>query len=406
MADRIKNYQQAADELTILKDIRSDLAVTPSSYTPDTSTVTRDRVATFAQAEEANVVLGDIQTGMKQFVADTKFGIGANAGDIANIKALLQGNLYNYQTDSTSAYTKSVPAGAMPYAGLEKVGGKTVVWNQLVNTGTTTVSTISGHKYYTLIDGTASIVTADGTAIAIVDDTADMVCDLTLMFGSGNEPSTTADFTAIFGATHYPYNAGTLLSAGVTSVVSKDSNNATLQTYSIPASIQALEGYGWSAGTAYNYIDFERKVFVKCVDRVDMGTLSWYTSFDLWKTSGISYALKIDSTAPNLLNAKYPAVAWGNRGEGKMVIDNSGGVYVGDSTYADATAFKTAMSGVYLYYELATPIETNISQYLTDDNLIQVESGGTLTFENQHGEDYRLPVPSEETYMVDLQASL
>jgi hypothetical protein len=187
--DRIKNYAQGTNEINILKDIRTDLSVTPSSYTPDATVVTKDRVVTFAQAEEELVVLSDIEKGVKQQVTEVDIA----QKDIANIKALLQGHLYDYQTDSSSAYTKTVPSGAMPYAGLEQIGGKTVVWNQLVDSGTTTVSTISGHKYYTLIDGTASIVTADGTAITIVDDTADMVCDLTLMFGSGNEPTTTAD---------------------------------------------------------------------------------------------------------------------------------------------------------------------------------------------------------------------
>ena len=181
------------------------------------------------------------------------------------LKKYVNGNYYDYDTDSDSKYTKTVPSGAMPYASLDKVGGKTVVMNQLVDSGTTTVNTISGHKYYTLIDGTASIVTSDGTAITIVDDTADMVCDLTLMFGSGNEPTTVAEFESMFPASYYAYNAGSLLSAGVTSVVSKDSNDTTLQTYPIPASIQALEGYGWSAGSVYNYIDFEKQVFVKNV---------------------------------------------------------------------------------------------------------------------------------------------
>jgi hypothetical protein len=331
---------------------------------------------------------------------------------------LLQGNLYDYQTDTDSKYTKSVPAGAMPYAGLEKVGGRTVVWNQLVDSGTTTVSTISGHKYYTLIDGTASIVTADGTAITIVDDSADMVCDLTLMFGSGNEPSTTDDFTEIYPATHYSYNAGTLLSAGVTEVVSKDSNNATLQTYSIPASIQALEGYGWSAGTASNYIDFERKVFVQNVGAVDLGTLSWVRSTSY--TNPFFYtALSNRKTGRNdnfiiaMYNNDYEHYTSNSFGDNAVNMSIAFGglsgnnqVFIRNDSYSSASDFKSAMSGVYMYYELATPIETDISQYLTDDNLINVEAGGTLTFENQNGEDYRIPVPSEEEYMIDLQEAL
>ena len=70
------------------------------------------------------------------------------------------------------------------------------------------------------------------------------------------------------------------------------------------------------------------------------------------------------------------------------------------------TDFKTAMSGIYAYYELATPQEIDISAYLTDDNLIEVEAGGTLTFPNSNGDDYRIPVPSSETYMVDLQEAI
>ena len=81
-------------------------------------------------------------------------------------------------------------------------------------------------------------------------------------------------------------------------------------------------------------------------------------------------------------------------------------VAVRNDAYTDASTFTTAMNGVYLYYELATPVEVDISEYLTDDNLINVEAGGTLTFPNSNGDDYQIPVPSEETYMVDLQASL
>ena len=63
-------------------------------------------------------------------------------------------------------------------------------------------------------------------------------------------------------------------------------------------------------------------------------------------------------------------------------------------------------AGVDMYYELQTPIEVDISAYITDDNLISVESGGTLTFPNSNGDDYRIDVPSSETYMVDLQEAI
>lgn len=633
MADRIKNYQQGADEISILKDIRATLGVTPSSYTPDATEVTRDRVVTFAQAEEELSVLGDIQTGMQQFVADTKFQVGENTGDIANIKALLQGQLYNYQTDSTVAYTKTVPSGALPYAGIETLGGRTVVWNQQCKTtrsgetknGITFTNngdgswTINGtaeassnvyfdvitlnldHKYllrgcpaggssstYYLgfnghdtdtgsggIETPTSVTTGNFRFNFHTGDSFDNVTvypqifDLTLMYGSGNEPTTVAEFEAMFPADYYPYNAGTLLSAGVTEVESvgvnmmppapagtqivngitatsdgagtyKISGTATASTYiyfdiptfttpvsagrggeyvfalnnsvnsyavnfkfyngttqvdswgtvpanryvysynaladktvnrvgitvtdgetvdmeispafvpykadypttptsyhvfykyvaeismPIPAEVRALEGYGWSAGTAYNYIDYERKVFVKCVDRIVLdGTQNIVLANWRPQTNSVGwmYAYSLTNhkppatqyTTPNIVADKVEVVSY-NRiyNNDKNCISAINGTNYGlclriaNTSLTDSTAINAYMSAnpITVYYELATPVETDISAYLTDNNLVQVEPAGTVTFENQNGDDYRIPVPSDVTYMIDLQAAI
>ena len=69
-----------------------------------------------------------------------------------------------------------------------------------------------------------------------------------------------------------------------------------------------------------------------------------------------------------------------------------------DSAYTDAATFKAAMSGVMLVYELAEPEVTDISYLITADNLIGVEGGGTLTFENEYG----YAVPSEVEYQVEV----
>ena len=76
---------------------------------------------------------------------------------------------------------------------------------------------------------------------------------------------------------------------------------------------------------------------------------------------------------------------------------------VRDTAYTDATAFKQAMSGVMLYYELAAPIVTDISSLIPDDFLrnMEVEAGGSVTFKGGN-DDYRIPVPSEEEYIVKL----
>ena len=57
------------------------------------------------------------------------------------------------------------------------------------------------------------------------------------------------------------------------------------------------------------------------------------------------------------------------------------------------------MSGVMLYYELAEPIITDITEAMLGTlEPFEVESGGTLTFTNAA----QLPVPSSVEYIVSL----
>lgn len=193
---------------------------------------------------------------------------------------------------------------------------------------------------------------------------------------------------------------GEIVSAGVTEVAVGDN------AYPIPEAIRNLPGYGWSAGTARNYVDYENKKYVQCVNSVDLGTKNWlmykdgdYTPF--FYLNGIS---DIRGGTPNFLCSKYQYAKIG-------VTDNVTGLYVLESTivrvrdtaYTDAAAFKQAMSGVMLYYELANPIVTDISSLIPDDFLrnIEVEAGGSVTFKGGN-DDYRIPVPSEEEYIVKL----
>ena len=237
--------------------------------------------------------------------------------------------------------------------------------------------------------------------------------DLTAMFGTGNEPTTVEEFEAMFPADYYPYNAGEIVSAGVESVAVGDN------AYPIPEAIKALPGYGWSAGTARNYVDYENKKYVQCVNSVDLGTVGWklnttsgvgqhfYTVVDRTK---FKYLGASGTTVHNILCSKYQTVARSANVfvDKTITLDGTGAaisqIQVKDTAYPDATAFKQAMQGVILYYELATPIITDISDLIPDDFLrnLTVEAGGSMTFKNGNGDDYRIPVPSEEEYIVKL----
>lgn len=233
------------------------------------------------------------------------------------------------------------------------------------------------------------------------------IFNLTAMFGSGNEPTSVEEFEAMFPNDYYPYNAGEIVSAGTEEVAVGDT------AHKIPEAIKALPGYGWSAGTAKNHVDYENKKYYQCVNSVDLGTLTWtsgeYVSFKTHHLAGQKLT-KSYSIAPNFICPKYSTKtqneSWGKTSiTGISATLNVGGyIYVNDTSYTDAAAFKQAMSGVIMYYELANPIVTDISTLIDDDFLrnMEVEAGGSVTFKNSNGDNYRIPVPSEEEYIVKL----
>lgn len=205
---------------------------------------------------------------------------------------------------------------------------------------------------------------------------------------------------------------GEIVSAETESVAVGDT------AYQIPDAIKALPGYGWSAGTARNYVDYENKKYYQCVGNMDLGTLNWainstslvgehfYGFVDPGKFKRLGM---FQVTVHNILCSKYMTVARNQNVFVDKTITLDGDsiavsqIQIKDTAYTDATAFKQAMQGVMLYYELETPIVTDISDLIDDDFLrnIEVEAGGSITFKNSN-DNYHIPVPSEEEYIVKL----
>lgn len=181
----------------------------------------------------------------------------------------------------------------------------------------------------------------------------------------------------------------------------------TRHTLPIPAEVQALNGYGWGVNANYyNYIDWEKKQFVKRVGCVDLGTLEWgmatdqYVSTPLFRTA--AYLPRRHATGiGTLLCEKYESAK--NRvglTDKKIAPYNDttdNRLCVVDLDFSGAAAFKAAMAGVMLYYELAEPVVTDISDLLPADNYIGVEGGGTVTMVSEYGYD----VPSKVNFYED-----
>lgn len=135
------------------------------------------------------------------------------------------------------------------------------------------------------------------------------------------------------------------------------------------------------------YYDFMSGVV--SVDKVcvDLGTLRWSYSDNVgherFNSTDISTLAKLPETASdvgNIICSRYKAVSNGDNfshvGGFSIALGQvgNGNIFVYDSNYTDANAFKTAMSGVQLCYELATPIEITLTpeeiELLTGANVL------------------------------------
>lgn len=402
---------------------------------------------------------------------------------------LNQGISYEFQTDDTEAYQKTVPSGAK-MASVKSIGGKTIVWNQFAimtdekdenglvvtvdrNTSKFTINgkstgdvfigsrindkSVVGHKILfrlgASIPGTTTYATIEfpnstyikgiggirGAIFNVGENTKNFfpwyiyvnetdvvfdnvtftpqLFDLTKMFGEGNEPSTVEEFEAMFPADYYPYNAGELMSVPVNEVTYSDTKTQET-SYPIPQAILNLSGYGWSAGNVRNEVNWENKQYVQRVGSVDLGTLNWETSpsSDSNCKKLISSDLiniiknpKNSNIAANILCSKYITKTADTTYllETGISVETDGIVSIYDTQYnsADSTAkFISFISGTMFYYELAEPVITDISDLVGDtfQEPLEVESGGTLTFKNSHGDNYRIPVSSSEEYVISL----
>ena len=110
---------------------------------------------------------------------------------------------------------------------MDKLIGGTVAWNQLVGSGTASVTVESGHRYIARVSGAWTCANGSGSGIAVTGG-EDVLFDLTRMFGStvadyvyGLEQATAgagvAWFRRLFPKDYYAYNAGELMSVNAAS---------------------------------------------------------------------------------------------------------------------------------------------------------------------------------------------
>lgn len=518
-----KTAKTAADSTTAdrqaVQDMATQVTTDKATVAENAAKVAEDRTAAETAAQTAQAVADSLPDDYVTAVGK----IAENTAEIVNVKLtdkelqrrvnalydMGNGVTHKFETDSETAYAKTVPTGAKLMS-VKNVGGRSIVFNQVVNlnnfrpnytvngvtftkldngkfvaNGTATGGDayfsdsfipIKGHVYLEKScpkGGSAETYRSYITGSGVVMDTNygsgviapinvdarvyivplmvksgatvnnlvvyPQIYDLTAMFGSGNEPTSVEEFEKMFPAEYYPYNAGEIVSAGTESIVeqgrnlwdevwkvgtisSSSGNNegSTAAIYSenyipiIPNStyIFVYVGSAKFENVKTRFYDHSKK-YIGYNDNNGQTVYpnksfitpsnAFYVRFTLPPDYGNVYkndiALIADSSgtyAPyhsNVYQIPEAIKALPGYGIEGNVVDYEAKTYTQNNT-VDGTEVKA----------LATPIVTDISTLIPDDFLrnIEVESGGSITFKNSNGDSYRIPVPSEEEYIVKL----
>lgn len=183
------------------------------------------------------------------------------------------------------------------------------------------------------------------------------------------------------------------------------------ETYPIPAAVKALPGYGWSAGNVANTVERTDNgwQYVQRVGSVDLGTLSWeYSASKLLFSANIDGAVDTGNTGYTKLECAVlmPGKAFlGNitDGDGEITI-NHGIAVARKMAYDNVEDFTSYVSGHPLYYELATPITTDITALMGDSLApFSVEAGGSITLHHPKADEgFAIDVPAKIQYITKL----
>lgn len=182
---------------------------------------------------------------------------------------------------------------------------------------------------------------------------------------------------------YYPYEE----------LTNNDTGNETLRSAGSVADIKLPDG------------TIKRNVGV-----VDLGSLTWDYYSGLFFSNDLNSLIKRPSTNGQIMynwiiaNGKYePTYVWHIPIEGTeklFAVSDAGTLYFQDGDYGtDATAFKNAMSGVYLFYELETPTTEQGTPY--SENVV-IDDFGTMDFSGTSG----VPQGNALFYPVDYKAYL
>ena len=381
---------------------------------------------------------------------------------ISALMKLNKGQTYDIIPEEGETVSRTAPSGAK-YVSVDKVGGKSIVWNQLYdrtkptesrNNGITyshqedgsfvatgknidgtmsyvymNVNVTAGHVYFSKSirpgdvgksylagitigsnaydRGNGAIATASKTGIASF---------VVQMFENGAEAKNEVahprlfDLTLMFGAGNEPtaeqFNAmfpaeSYQYNAG--EIISSRTETITAGAETITTGFPELK----SAGTAHDVIDMDGGQVIRNVYTVELETLVWNRSDNTFRAvlPAKSKASGNYNTKNNELCNKYEPITMNDLFAGNVGIAtnpiNGEDVWIFDSAYETPEQLVASLSGAVLHYELATPTTEPVTIPEPLQEWLPVEPGGTVTFRNAD-ESKQLAVPNAVSWVRKL----
>ena len=379
-----KTAKTNADSTTADKQAVQTLA---EQVTADKATVTdhaakvaTDRKAAETAAQTAQAVADSLPEDYVTAVGK----IAENTADIGRVKLtdkelqrrvnalydMGNGITHKFETDTDTAYAKIVPTGAKLMS-VKSIGGHSeVIDGEIVSAGVTEVV----EQGKNLFDYTDKIY--HGANISKVENGVIYTKGLT---------TTVLNIPTIVGNKYtlsFKVKSNTANQGGLRWSLQKGKNTS----YAHDSSLIKSE-VGYEASKEYQAV----ATFVADTDFVSLCTIE-----------GMVYdvQLELGDTATDyspFYQTEYPIPEAIRNLPGYGVEGNI--VDYENKTYTQVNS----VSGTEIK-ALATLIVTDISTLIDDDFLrnLTVEAGGSVTFKNSNGDSYRIPVPSEEEYIVKL----
>lgn len=364
----------AADRQAVA-DMATQVTADKATVADHAAQVAEDRTAAETAAQTAQAVadsLPDDYTTAVEKIAENTAEIGrvkqTDKELTRRVNALYdmgQGITHQFETDSETAYQKTIPTGAKLMS-VKSVGGHSeVIDGEIVSTGVTEVVeqgknlwNIDGYTASDLVDLKAgywgvrlSVKPNSAYCVSVIRDTA--LC---------------GTYGKLIGADKRDIEFfGHKTMSGINAYTG---HPITFQT--------ADEDYVYVAINSFNGFDTWKSDFLK-----------YFPSFQIEKSSTATAYAPYHRNEYHIPEAIRNLPGYGIEGN---VTDYETKTYT-QNNIIDGTEVKA----------LDTPIVTDISALIPDDFLrnVEVEAGGSVIFKNSN-DSYLIPVPSEEEYIVKL----